>query len=53
MTADWATLALTLSPETESNAVRPDHRNQIAQTFTLCFRQTEMRVQAIADASLN
>ena len=50
--ADWAKPALTNSPETEYNAVRSDNRNPIAQTLGLCFRQTEMRVQAIAGASL-
>jgi hypothetical protein len=51
MTADWAKLALTLSPETESNAVCPEY--PVAETLTLCFRQTEKREKAIADTSLN
>ena len=46
-------IALTNSPETESNAVRSEYRNQIAQTLVLCFRQTKLREQAMADTSLS
>jgi hypothetical protein len=50
--ADKATPALTNSSETESNAVLSDHQDPIAHTLDLCFRQTEMRVQANTAVSL-